>query len=243
MSLVLSLCARESYRGFSPKDISSLALWLDASDVSTITEAAGSVSQWDDKSGNNNNVTQGTASRQPTTNSVTIGSKNAIDFDGSDYMNFTDTISGNSGYTAFVIIRPDDLSANPKTMFSGNPGCFNLRIDNSPLQTQIVRTNQAILLAGSDTPAIDTDYIVSARTSAAGNNAHINGINIGSNATNPNYSTGLSLLGAQEPASPKDFFTGSMGEVIIYTGIKTDAEMNQVGNYLQNAWGISWTNI
>ena len=32
----------------------NLQLWLDASDTSTITQSEGSVSQWDDKSGNGN---------------------------------------------------------------------------------------------------------------------------------------------------------------------------------------------
>ena len=33
-------------------------LWLDAKDESTITESGGAVSQWDDKSGNDNHAVQ-----------------------------------------------------------------------------------------------------------------------------------------------------------------------------------------
>jgi len=42
-----------------------LALWLDASDASTITLNGSNVSQWDDKSGNGNHVSNATAATQP----------------------------------------------------------------------------------------------------------------------------------------------------------------------------------
>lgn len=44
----------------------SLALWLDAEDTASITLNGSTVSQWDDKSGNNKNAGQGTAANQPT---------------------------------------------------------------------------------------------------------------------------------------------------------------------------------
>ena len=53
------------YTGFTPRQISGLALWLDAADSSTITLVTG-VSQWNDKSGNGYNLTQGSTGSQPT---------------------------------------------------------------------------------------------------------------------------------------------------------------------------------
>ena len=50
--------------GVSPLVLPNLQLWLDATDSSTVTVATG-VSQWDDKSGNGFNATQGTATEQP----------------------------------------------------------------------------------------------------------------------------------------------------------------------------------
>lgn len=65
---------------FSPLDLSPV-LWLDASDASTITESGGAVSQWDDKSGNDNHMLQANASFRPSL-SESIGSLSAIAFDG-----------------------------------------------------------------------------------------------------------------------------------------------------------------
>jgi hypothetical protein len=44
---------------------SALALWLDAEDTASITLNGSTVSQWDDKSGNNRHATQATAANQP----------------------------------------------------------------------------------------------------------------------------------------------------------------------------------
>ena len=65
---------------WTPKDIET-ALWLDASDALTITESGGAVSQWDDKSGNTNHVTQVTGADQPETGSRMQNGLNVIDFD------------------------------------------------------------------------------------------------------------------------------------------------------------------
>lgn len=59
--------------GVAPKDIlwtpaqlTSLALWLDAEDTSSLMLNGSTVSQWNDKSGNGNHVSNATASTQPT---------------------------------------------------------------------------------------------------------------------------------------------------------------------------------
>jgi hypothetical protein len=56
---------RESTTGFLPTDLAGLEGWYDASDAGTITLNGSNVSQWDDKSGNDNHAVQATASEQP----------------------------------------------------------------------------------------------------------------------------------------------------------------------------------
>ncbi len=57
------------------------AAWFDAADPATLAADAGSVSLWQDKSGNQNHAAQATASRRPATGSATIGGLNAVAFD------------------------------------------------------------------------------------------------------------------------------------------------------------------
>jgi hypothetical protein len=62
-------------------------LWLDANDTGTITkDGSNYVSQWNDKSGNGNNVTQGTGSLQPLYSSASslAGNKPAIVYPNTD---------------------------------------------------------------------------------------------------------------------------------------------------------------
>jgi hypothetical protein len=74
---------------FTPADLAP-DLWLDAADTTTITESGGSVSQWNDLSGNGRHLTQGTGALQPTTGASTVNGFNVLDFAG-DYLTSTVT--------------------------------------------------------------------------------------------------------------------------------------------------------
>jgi hypothetical protein len=95
---------------------SNLVAWYDASDAASITHVAGAVSQWNDKSGNDYHVTQGTAANKPTYSATGLGgSQPSLSFDGGDYL-----ISGASAvapgavgdFAAFMVGRLDTLAAS-----------------------------------------------------------------------------------------------------------------------------------
>lgn len=50
---------------WSPSDNANLLAWYDAADTATVQTVGSNVSQWDDKSGNGYNATQGTATDRP----------------------------------------------------------------------------------------------------------------------------------------------------------------------------------
>jgi hypothetical protein len=97
---------------WTPADITT-ELWLDASDASTITETAGAMSQWNDKSGNARNATQATAANQPTTGALTQNGLNVISFDGTnDYFDLgtgLDWMAGTS-HVAFGVLLNTNYS-------------------------------------------------------------------------------------------------------------------------------------
>jgi hypothetical protein len=87
--------------GFNPLQIATCTFWIDAADLTTITQSAGAVSQWNDKSGNANNLTQSTAASQPTyaTNTITFASNR--------YLNVPQTAINNAAtYSLFFVFRP-----------------------------------------------------------------------------------------------------------------------------------------
>lgn len=83
--------------------------WYDASDASTITDTAGAVSRWNDKSGNGHDITDISA----TTGTRTLNGRNALDFNGSsNYARLPSslfTTLQNSDITIMVVFAADDI--------------------------------------------------------------------------------------------------------------------------------------
>lgn len=95
--------------GFSPQTISGLALWLDASDASSITlDGSSNVSQWNDKSGNGRHVTQSTALNRPgftagdglqyTSAGHTLTNATSLNWTGGDSLFVAFRCTGTAGY-------------------------------------------------------------------------------------------------------------------------------------------------
>jgi len=92
--------------GWSPADTNT-ALWLDADDASTITLDGGTVSQWDDKSGNDRHATQATTGSQPTDTARGMNTRHVLTFDGvSDYFNVDLDFLAGVSHSAFIVTKP-----------------------------------------------------------------------------------------------------------------------------------------
>jgi hypothetical protein len=99
---------------WSPAEIIT-ELWLDAADASTITESGGLVSQWDDKSGNGRNASQGNSVLQPTYLLTGFNGKPTIETDGADVLELGATSLGRNvgGITAAIVgVHPVTASFN-----------------------------------------------------------------------------------------------------------------------------------
>jgi len=107
---------------WTPADIDT-ALWLDAADASTITESGGTVSQWDDKSGNALHISQSTALQQPAYTSNGLNGRNTITFDGSNDILFRDSgLSSLETVSIFTVMRYISASGEDIPMGVGATG-------------------------------------------------------------------------------------------------------------------------
>jgi len=226
---------------FTPASISGLALWLDAADTATITQAANLVSQWNDKSGNNYHFTQGTGSNQPLTNTTTLNSLNALLFDGAgDNLVRTNTDLSSAlqnDCTIFVVCKLNSLVRG--TMFRKDGAEFNIQYNTGVTQLNTSHNTAFQFSNLSITGDLNT-HIAAMRV----NGTVINGIYDGTVAPNGMASattTGQINIGTDRFAGLA--FNGPMGEIIAYNRNLTNAEINQVGGYLSTKWGASWTNI
>jgi hypothetical protein len=86
---------------WTPEQIST-ALWLDAADSSTIILNGSTVSQWNDKSGNNRHAVQATASAQPT-RTVTQNGNLTLTADGNDWFIVQNSIGAPIDQEEFLV--------------------------------------------------------------------------------------------------------------------------------------------
>lgn len=106
-----------SYQPWSPLTLQP-RLWLDASDLTTITESGGAVSEWRDKSSNGYAFTQATSTAQPTTGSTTQNGLNVLSFDGGDSLVATSAAStwkflhDGTQYLVGLVARRDTAGVN-----------------------------------------------------------------------------------------------------------------------------------
>jgi hypothetical protein len=228
------------------------ALWLDASDTATITESGGAVSQWDDKSGNGRNVTQGTGAAQPTTNLNSINGKNVLRFDGGDVMSGSMAIdvgtvtvfvvareTSNVNFAGFFVLAPssgDDQSTDNSVVTSA----FQL---TTIFNAQRKNTNATIVSSVNITPF----GVYVARFSSNGLCEVFSNTVIGGTATASSTfgNSTTALVGGRYQAgniSGSFRLNGDIAEIIVYPTTLTNNEMNVVGIYLSQKWGLNWAN-
>lgn len=234
--------AKEPYY-WTPSEITT-SLWLDAADVSTITESGGAVSQWDDKSGNSNNVTQTNSSYQP---AVSTDSGNAsILFDGtSDYL--FHLVSGTITYPSsiFIVCRNTN-TANAGHVFSVNNSGFS---DNYITLTQRdfsgqslfyqirIGTNSQFISAAS---SFNTEIIGGVSNASNDNELFSNGTSVGTDTnTWPTPTYNNITIGRLRYQDTAQYFSGHIHEVIWITQTLTTTTRQKIEGYLAHKWGLT----
>lgn len=246
----LLLGAKTASSAFSPTDISGCVLWLDADDAATITEASGEISQWDDKSGNGYDVTQGTAANKPS-NDGTRNSRTTIYFDGGDYLSgsisvdpsnctvfmawATDGTPGGNYYGSLSLGAAGGNDWNSADGISVNVGDENYytEIDHNgapgPRWSGSGATpwHVASIVITRSAPTVKLYTDGTLRDTAA------NGGVAGAATTVVVGARWLS--GAVSTSYP---LTGDVGEIIIYNSPLSDADRATVEDYLMTKWGL-----
>lgn len=250
------------YPSFAPNHLPGLQLWLDASDISTITESGGSVSQWNDKSGNAYHVSQGVGANQPVTNSVFLNGLNTIDFDGSNDVlertTDTDLLRNVSGSTIYVMHKPDVLTAPA----GGFRAVIRIEVADpstvSRAQLSAPFTSAAGTL-GSGGRTLDADSFINVNSSSqTGGNwfthiavydyantdlfQYVSGVLNGSNSsfqtatTTSNTASNNLRIGSGGLANTH--FDGSMAEILVYHSAHTTQERASVLQYFKQKWNV-----
>jgi hypothetical protein len=223
---------------FSPLNINSIKLWLDASTTNNFTFSSSNITQWTDLSGNNNNATN--SSSYPIYNTSNLG----VNFTGGKYLQLpNNTIpSGDNNYHIFVVLTPTDSSNNDELIIGSfddttSPGFNAINVffayDNKYIQTW---NNNSDLQSSSYTPGgkqiVSFEYI-----SSVNRTTYLNGTNIANDLPNArNSSVNNNMIGGFLEINS---FTGYIHEIIIYNNPLTTIERKKVENYLSDKWSVS----
>ena len=237
--------------------------WYDASDTATITVSGSAVTQWNDKSVNAYNLTQGTAGNRPLSGTRTLNSLNVIDFDGTNdcLVNTTTSnwafLNNSTGSSIFVVLYSDATSttgflASTSTGSSAAIGIDFIRNGSDDKVRVFVRNNTSGdgAVGSTDQGTLTDDTAVYYTMLLTPNNATtadraISRVNGGSEIKNNtltltpdngNPTQGLVLGDATNGAGLG--FNGTIGELLFYPSVlnATDRALNE--SYLKNKWGL-----
>lgn len=251
-----------------PSVVQTAAVWLDAADLSTITESGGDVSQWNNK-GTLGNFTQATAASQPTTGVGTLNGLNVINF-ASDFMISADTaatykfLHDGTDYLVAAVWKPGVVD-NPGVRYAlyGNTNTTaevgaSLKFEDISPQNDVLRAD--VFNASGDSSTVPV-FARTANDFIDANNFHVTTVlldpnnataanrykafNNGGSASTPNTNTGT--VSGSNPSNVlrlgqengSNTLTGSIAELVIVSGANA-IEGNRViiRDYLNAKWGV-----
>jgi len=227
-----------------PTKISGLGLWLDAADTSTIVQSGGSVSQWNDKSGNGINCT---ISGTPTLLTSSLNGLNGIQFyntTGSNSNAWTSpsfAISSTNSISAFVV--GNSTPVNPGNIYFISTGLSAPSTPNDNLSMVINTSTAAYRLyvngaTFSSTAFTNTNGVTNLYEVTYNNATETPYVNGTAYVTASGSGTGLAS--SQYIGS----YTGTGGanlkeyEILLFNVSLTTIQRQQVEGYLAWKWGL-----
>jgi len=224
--------------GFSPLDLSP-NLWLDATDATTITEVSGNVSQWDDKSGNGNNVVQTLSTDRPT-NGASINGNNAIDWGAArnrKRLGLNRGANTDNWQDVYVVGRWDAAD----TIFPRYNGLYSAFTSGGTssgigLTGRISTPDFFSAITFYDNLYLNNTLIASGDDVLGVANTIANNFFISFSANSPIGVNGICVGG--ERANNSNGWQGVIGEVVAFPRKLSDTERGQMNTYLTNKWGL-----
>ena len=233
-------------RPFIPTDIESCIMWHDGADTSSMTLSGSSITTWRDKSGNGNNLTNGTTANCPvlTANSGVPSGFDVV-FNGTSQSISNAGLNGTNTntYTHFAVIYIPTGSPGYGRIFSGgttseslagDPTSFSLQMNNTGLSCIYFKSGGGALF--TTTPSLNTYYIVSVTMGLTSSAVNFNGTSFLNTGGNNIFGFTQFVLGNR--IGNTGYFGGRINESIGYATALTDYQRKQVEGYLAWKWGI-----
>ncbi len=234
------------YSAFNPLDIGGCALWLDATDQSTLTLSGTNVTQWNDKSGNGRNMTaSGTI-----TNTGSINGLTAANWASNAYFYGSASNTGTT-VTVFAVFNMTSSTSSvaARVVSLGVSGTADY--NNVSYAAPILRRGGTIVGAyrngtelSRNTNATDQAVLMCSLFNGSTNTIYTNGTASSSVASTGNFNYTQHRIGSSTEIDSGSYFRGTIGEVIIYNDALSDTNRQIVEGYLSRKWfRVGFTNI
>ena len=235
-----------------------LALWLDASETSTITIATG-VSNWTDKSGNGRTLTQATTAKQPALNANGIGTGLAgVVFDGLQAAGTGDTLTrasfiyGLGATSVFSVIKGTAINANRYIFGEGagagtngaySPFATSTTNTLTGLHTNNANTADLNLPASSSVLFNGTVKLGMIEDTGSSFYTYSNGTAQSQAVTNYTRSattlTTMRLGSRFKTNAEVGWIAATVGEFIVTNGVLSTLNRQKLEGYSAHKWGVS----
>ena len=235
---------------------SSLSLWLDADDSSTITLNGSTVSQWDDKSGNGRHVSQATAVNQPTYQSTGLNGKGTLNFNGKFIQAQTAWVNYTNGLQVISVFRNRNTATSVSYANRIAGGSPQTRLQNivipsgNEFQSRIfghADATEAWIGRASPMPTLNQWTILGTLYNGGNNNSAVEIYLNAQKSDTTNNSNGVFskqtttssiplAIGAQ--ANGGTLTTGDYAEFIVIQDALSTTDRQRLEGYLAHKWGL-----
>ena len=222
------------------------ALWLDAADNSTIIQSNGRVSQWNDKSGNNCNVSQATAENRPTVTAAALNGSNVLSFNGSHFLASTNSfpIIGNPAFSVFCVYLKSVATGG--SIMGWGDSSVALRaagfFDTGAYAAWAFAGNNNFPTTAVAAGAwVIANYSKSAGAISTTSKAYRNGLDVKTgtpSSSAPDIASDLLRVG-QWSSLGTNRLLGSMAELIVTSSDSSDNDRQLMEGYLGWKWGLA----
>lgn len=227
---------------FTPLDISGLVLWLDGSDINTITKNSNNrVTPWSDKTPAGNNAIQATEPARPFYKPKGLNQNSVINFQGGQRFILPSALYSlpAGAYTMFFVCRQETAAVFNRIITMTDGGSSRLLLFYSASNGIVSFYNNTTFDSTQITGVTTTNYnIIRARRSGAAQALAVNGgTEIVENKAIDLHTITDIALGAHPSGS--DALNGDMADILIYNRSLIASESAKVEQYLSQKWGIA----
>jgi hypothetical protein len=236
---------------FDIKSSSGLELWLDASDSSTISfSSSNNISQWNDKSGKGNNVSQTAARTPPTLINSYANGLSAINMGERGFFQNNSIVIGAAPYSIFAVaisnVDTNDvwnmqflIGTPTNTLAMGIRGNGNFatfvgfKEDWQPTFADWNDYN-----ANTPSKTVKSLSLLGMTNEGTGNTLipYFNGVAMDAKNGRASSQTGINIGCNFNTAS--QYWNGIICEIIIFKRVVSTAERQAIEGYLTSKWGI-----